>query len=50
MISLMPDGTLLDGNGVQPDVVVTPIPTDFITGGTDTTLDAAVRFLMTKEP
>lgn len=45
MVSFQPDGGLLDGRGVQPDVLVWPIPTDFVRGGTDTLLDAALKEL-----
>lgn len=48
MVSFQPDGRLFDSVGVQPDVVVKPQPTDFVTGGTDTALDAAVRLLNVK--
>jgi hypothetical protein len=40
MASFQPNGKLYDGNGIQPDIVVGPIPTDFI-GKTDSVLDAA---------
>lgn len=40
MASFQPDGKLYDGNGVQPDVIIEPIPTDFI-GKTDSVLQAA---------
>lgn len=41
MASFRRDGMLLDGNGVEPDVLVVPIPTDLI-GRTDRVLDAAL--------
>ena len=44
MVSFQPGGALYDGNGVQPDVLIEPLPTDFI-GKTDSTLDAACRKL-----
>jgi hypothetical protein len=40
MASFQPNGKLYDGNGIQPDIIVEPIPTDFI-GETDSVLDAA---------
>ncbi len=42
MASFRPNGRLYDGNGIQPDVLLEPVPTDFI-GETDTVLDAAIR-------
>lgn len=45
MVSFQPDGGLVDGRGVQPDVVVWPVPTDFIEGGTDSVMDAALELL-----
>jgi C-terminal processing protease CtpA/Prc len=45
MASFRRDGKLYDRNGVEPDVVVPPAPTDFIVGGTDTILEAALRLL-----
>ena len=44
MASFQPNGKLYDGNGIQPDVVIEPIPTDFI-GKTDTVLDAAISYI-----
>ena len=44
MASFRPTGQLYDGNGIQPDIRVEPVPTDFI-GKTDTTLAAAVSIL-----
>ena len=40
MASFQPNGRLYDGNGIQPDVIIESIPTDFI-GETDSVLDAA---------
>ncbi|MCP4614694.1 MAG: hypothetical protein GY845_38935 [Planctomycetes bacterium] len=40
MVSFQPNGKLYDGNGIQPDVIIEPIPIDFI-GKTDSLLDAA---------
>jgi len=42
MASFRPDGRLYDGRGVEPDVAVQPVATDFIEQGTDTQLDAAI--------
>jgi hypothetical protein len=42
--SYRPDGKLLDGKGVEPDVEAWPDPTDVV-GRTDTVLDAAVKKL-----
>ncbi len=44
MASFQPNGRLYDGNGIQPDIVVKSIPTDFI-GRTDTVLDKATDFI-----
>ncbi|UCG56060.1 MAG: hypothetical protein JSU70_14450 [Phycisphaerales bacterium] len=44
MASFQPNGKLYDGNGIQPDIIVEPIPTDFI-GSTDSVLDAARALL-----
>ena len=44
MASFQPSGELYDGNGVQPDIVVEPLGTDFI-GRTDTALDRAIRYI-----
>jgi C-terminal processing protease CtpA/Prc len=47
MASFQPNGKLYDGNGIQPDIVVEPVPTDFI-GKTDTVLDAAIKYVRQK--
>jgi hypothetical protein len=44
MVSFRTEGTLYDGNGIQPDVLIHPQPTDFI-HKTDSTLDAACAWL-----
>ena len=44
MASFQPNGRLYDGNGIQPDVIIEPIPTDFI-GKTDSVLGAAITRL-----
>lgn len=44
MASFRPNGRLYDGNGIQPDIVVDPVPTDFI-GRIDTVLDKAIDFI-----
>ncbi|MHC4475078.1 MAG: S41 family peptidase [Planctomycetota bacterium] len=41
MASFQPNGKLYDGHGIQPDIIVEPVATDFI-GETDTVLDAAI--------
>jgi hypothetical protein len=48
MASFQPNGRLYDGNGIQPDIVVEPFPTDFI-GRTDTVLDKAIDFVNLKK-
>jgi hypothetical protein len=48
MASFQPNGKLYDGNGIQPDVVIEPIPTDF-TGKTDSILQAAIQRLQKKD-
>jgi len=47
MASFQPNGRLYDGNGIQPDIVVESVPTDFI-GRTDTVLDKATDFINLK--
>jgi hypothetical protein len=44
MASFQADGTLFDGNGIRPDVLVEPVPEHF-TGGRDNVLEEAVRRL-----
>ena len=44
MASFRPNGRLYDGNGIQPDIHVEPIPSDFI-GKTDSTLAKAIKLL-----
>jgi hypothetical protein len=48
MASFQPNGRLYDGNGIQPDVFIEPIPTDFI-GETDSILQAAIQKLQKKD-
>ena len=48
MASFQPNGKLYDGNGIQPDLVVEPVPTDFI-GRTDTVLDTAIKYISQKK-
>jgi len=43
MASFQPNGKLYDGNGFQPDIIIEPVPIDFI-GETDTVLDTAITF------
>lgn len=43
MMSYQPDGSLLDGVGVKPDVLVWPRAEDFVEGGGDSMLERAVR-------
>ncbi len=47
MASFQPNGQLYDGNGIRPDIVVEPVPTDFI-GRTDTVLDKAIKLINSK--
>jgi hypothetical protein len=47
MASFQPNGELYDGNGIQPDIVIEPVPTDFI-GRTDTVLDRAIELINLK--
>jgi C-terminal processing protease CtpA/Prc len=47
MASFQPNGKLYDGNGIQPDIVIEPVPTDFI-GRTDTFLDRAIELINSK--
>ena len=48
MTSFRPNGKLYDGNGIQPDIVVEPIATDFI-ARTDTVLDRAIELINSKK-
>jgi C-terminal processing protease CtpA/Prc len=45
MASFQQDGRLYDGHGVQPDVLVHPDPTYFLTGGRDNVLERALALL-----
>lgn len=45
MASFQSDGSLFDGNGVHPDVLVDPIP-EFFIGGRDNVLEEAVKRIM----
>ncbi|GAB5521768.1 MAG: hypothetical protein RhofKO_40190 [Rhodothermales bacterium] len=45
MASFQRDGRFYDGHGIQPDVLLTPVPTDMLADGTDTFLDAALMRL-----
>jgi C-terminal processing protease CtpA/Prc len=44
MASFRPDGTLLEGRGVVPDVACEPAPGDFVGQG-DAVLDRALALL-----
>ena len=44
MASFNPDGRLFDGNGIQPDIRVDPLPEYYI-GGRDNMLEAAVELI-----
>jgi len=44
MASFQPNGKLYEVNGIEPDIMIEPIPTDFI-GETDTILEAAIQKL-----
>ena len=48
MVSFQPNGNLYEGNGIQPDVVIKLIPTDFI-GKSDSVLQAAIQKLQKKD-
>jgi C-terminal processing protease CtpA/Prc len=43
MVSFRPDGSLLDGRGVTPDIIVEASPRQFVRGGEDLQLEAAIR-------
>lgn len=45
MASFRPDGRLYDGRGIEVDVEVLPEPEDFLQGGDDAQLDAAIKRL-----
>jgi hypothetical protein len=44
MVSFRPDGKLFDGNGIEVDVAVMPLPSDFL-GRSDAVLDRAVDWI-----
>ena len=43
MASFRPDGRLYDGRGIEVDVEVLPDPGDFLIGGGDAQLKAALK-------
>ena len=45
MASFQPSGSLYDGNGVAPDLVVDPVPEYFLAGGRDNILERALELL-----
>lgn len=45
MATFRKDGSLFDGVGITPDVLVAPAATDFVAGGTDSMLEAAKTYL-----
>ena len=45
MASFQPDGKLYDGNGVQPDVIVTPTPEYYLDFGEDIFLNKAIELI-----
>ena len=45
MISFDPDGRLYDTRGYEPDLPHPPVPEDFLRGGGDSTLTAALNAL-----
>ena len=47
MVSYQSNGKLYDGNGIQPDIYIEPLPTDFI-GKTDSVLDKALEIITEK--
>jgi C-terminal processing protease CtpA/Prc len=47
MASFQPNGKLYDGDGIQPDIIVEPVPADFI-GQSDIMLDKAIRAIEEK--
>ncbi len=47
MASFQPNGKLYDGNGIQPDIVIEPVTTDFI-GRSDIFLDGAIEPINSK--
>ena len=46
MASFQPDGSLYDGNGVAPDIIVEQDPEAYLLGREDTQLEAAIRELL----
>ncbi|NUQ52310.1 MAG: hypothetical protein HUU19_06380 [Phycisphaerales bacterium] len=49
MISFAPDGALLDGRGVEPDISVPPSPGDYVVGGEDRALQAVLDLASTRK-
>jgi len=45
MASFQKDGRLFDGNGVQPDIVVEPVPEYFLKNGPDHVLEKAIQLI-----
>lgn len=48
MATFRKDGSLFDGKGITPDVLVPAAPTDFVKGGTDSVLEFAKAYLRNK--
>jgi C-terminal processing protease CtpA/Prc len=46
MASFQKDGKLFDGNGVQPDIFIEPLPEYFLKNGKDNVLEKAIRFIL----
>ena len=46
MASFQPDGRLYDGNGIEPDIEVSPSPESFLKDGKDSVLEAAIEKLL----
>ena len=44
MASFKPDGRLFDGNGIQPDIRIDPLP-EYYVAGRDNLLEAAVELI-----
>jgi hypothetical protein len=49
MASFQADGKLFDGNGIQPDVLLEPVP-EYHIGGRDNVLEEAIRRIRARSP
>jgi len=48
MASFQKDGKLFDGNGVEPDIFIEPLPEYFLKNGPDNVLHKAIQYILNK--